>query len=139
MADHTNGKVYELDFDTFTDNSAVIQRQRTTAQIHGGLYQQPGAEIEFHRVEFICQVGEGINTGQGSDPQLMVRYSDDGGKTYSAQIYYPLGVGGDYLRRVILNDQGRAQNRLYELTLSDPVPFALFSAHADVGFAIGIG
>jgi hypothetical protein len=136
MADYANGKVYELDFDTFTDNSEVIQRQRTTAVIHGGLYEAPGAKLFFDRVEFVCQVGEGLATGQGSDPQLMIRYSEDGGKTYSAQEFYPLGEAGDYLRKVELFDQGSGFQRIYELTYTDPTPFALFSAHADISFGI---
>lgn len=137
MADYENGKVYELDFDTYTDNSGVIQRQRATATIHGGLYGFPGATLFFERVEFDVQVGVGLNTGQGSDPMLMVRYSDDGGNTWSAEEFYELGVGGDYLRKVTLVDQGQAEFRIYELTYSDPTAFALFSASADVSFSHG--
>lgn len=137
MADHSNGQVYELDFETYTDNGEVIQRQRATASIHGGLYGATGAEIWFDRVYFDLQVGVGLNTGQGADPQLMVRFSDDGGKTWSAQEFYPLGVGGDYLRKVELFDQGRAMYRIYELTYSDPTQFAIFSGSADLSFGSG--
>jgi hypothetical protein len=137
MCDHSNGEIYELDFETFTDNLGVIQRQRDTAVIHGGLYQRPGQTIFFERVEFDLQVGVGINTGQGSDPQLMVRYSDDGGMTWSAQEFYPIGVGGDYLRKVVLFDQGQAVFRIYELTYSEPTSFAIFSGSADVSFGDG--
>lgn len=137
MCDRSNGEVYELDFETYTDNLNVIQRQRATATIHGGLYGLPGATVWFDRVEFDVQVGVGITTGQGSDPQLMVRYSDDGGKTWSAQEYYPLGAGGDYLRKVELFDQGQSQYRIYELSYSDPTSFAIFSGHADIQLTPG--
>lgn len=137
MADHSNGKVYELDFETYQDDSNVIQRQRSTATIHGGLYEYPGAQMWFDRVEFDVQVGVGIPTGQGSDPQLMIRYSDDSGRTWSAQEFYPIGGGGDYLRKVVLHDQGQAQTRIYELTYSDPTAFAIFSGNANVTFSDG--
>ena len=137
MADHSNGKVYELDFDTYQDNSNVIQRQRTTAAIHGGLYGAPGQQLYFDRVEFDMEVGVGINTGQGSDPELMVRYSDDGGFTWSAEEKHKLGAGGDYLRKVILPDQGNSDQRIYELTYSDPTSFAILGGWADISLGEG--
>jgi hypothetical protein len=137
MADYENGRVYELDFETHTDNGEVIQRQRATATIHGGLYGVPGATLFFERVEFDVQVGMGLTTGQGSNPLLMVRFSDDGGKTWSGQESYELGAGGDYLRKVTLHQQGYSVFRIYELTFTDPVPFAIFSAWADIAISNG--
>ena len=136
ITDHSNGKMYELDFDTYTDNDEVIQRRRSTATIHSGLYGEPGKEIFFEQVEFIVQTGEGIATGQGSDPQLMIRFTDDGGRTFSAEMWHSLGVGGDYHKRVILQNQGRAMQRIYELTYSEPTPFSLIEAHMDASLGI---
>lgn len=132
VADHSNGKLYEMDFDTFTDNGEVIQRRRTTATIHGGIYGLHGKQLFFERVFFDVQTGEGLTTGQGSDPQMMVRFSDDRGRTWSAEVWYPLGAGGDYLKRVEMTQQGAAYERLYDIAFSDPVPFTLISAHADI-------
>ena len=136
VLDHTNGKLYELDFKTYTDDSAVIQRRRSTATIHGGLYGEPGKELFFDQVEFVVQTGEGIATGQGSDPKLMIRYSDDGGRTYSAEEWHDLGAGGDYHKQVVLHNQGSALQRIYELTYSEPTPFSLIDAHADISVGI---
>lgn len=129
-----DGTLYEMDFDTYDLGGGVFQRKRATAPIHGGLYGAPGAQMFFDKVEFIMETGRGLTTGQGSAPQVMVRYSDDGGRTYSAEQWFPLGAGGDYLRKVELYAQGSAYQRVYELTYSDPTPFTLISAHADVGF-----
>ena len=128
VADHSNGTIYELKQDVYTNNSQTIQRQRTTATIHGGLYGAPGAEIWFNRVEFVMEVG------QGSDAVLMVRYSDDGGYTWSAIDSFNLGEQGDYLKKIELYQQGKAHQRVYELTYSDSTDFTLLSAHADVDF-----
>lgn len=132
VADHSNGKLYEMDFDTYTDNGNVIQRRRSTATIHGGLYGVPGKELFYDGVFFDMQTGEGLTTGQGVDPEVMIRYSDDRGRTWSAEIWYPLGVGGDYLKRVELTQQGSAYERIYELTFSDPTEFTLVEAWADI-------
>lgn len=136
VQDHSNGKMYEMDFETFTDNGEVIQRVRSTATIHGGLYGAPGKEIFFDRVEFILQTGEGLATGQGSDPQLMIRSSDDGGRTFTAEQWHDLGSGGDYSTRVELQNQGRAFQRIYELTYTEPTAFSLIDAYADISFGI---
>lgn len=142
VADHSNGKIYQLDFDTFQDNGNVIQRARASSPIHAGVYSEfiaPGSLLFFNRVEFDVLVGVGLTTGQGSDPQLMVRYSDDGGYTWSAQVFEPLGAGGDYLRKVVLHDQGMTKSRIYELTYSDPTEFAIFGGWADVDVSDGPG
>lgn len=130
--DYATSEVYELDFDTFTDDGEVIQRKRSTAVIHGGLYDAPGAEIFFDKVEFIIETGTGLATGQGSDPKLMVRYSDDHGRTWSAEDWHDLGVGGSYLTRVELHRQGRAHQRIYELTYTDPTKYSMIEAFADI-------
>jgi len=131
----SNGKLYELDFDTFTDAGNTVRRVRRTANIHGGLYGAPGRELIFDRVEFDIEAGVGIPTGQGSSPEVMIRYSDDAGRTWSAEDKYTLGAGGDYLRKVVLTQQGRAYNRVYELACSDPVRFSLIAAMGDIKVA----
>lgn len=131
----TSQKLYELDFDTYTDHGNAVRRVRRTANIHSGLYGTPGQELIFDRVEFDVETGVGLATGQGSDPQLMVRFSDDGGRTWSAEQWHPMGVAGDYLRRVVLTQQGRAYNRVYELAYSEPTRFSLISAKADIKVA----
>ncbi len=132
VADHSNGKLYELDFDTFTDNGEVVHRQRTTATIHSGLYDQPGKPVFYERVYLDVQTGQGLTTGQGVEPLLMVKYSDDRGRTWSAEEHYPLGAGGEYLTRVEMHQQGQAFERIYDLSFSDPTRFTLMSAHADI-------
>lgn len=136
FADYENGKLYTLDFDTFTDDGATVQRKRTTANIHGGLFGVPGKELFYDRVYFDVEVGVGTTTGQGSDPQLMVRFSDDNGNTWSAEEHYSLGVGGNYTQTVELTQQGSSINRMYELTYSEPTRFSLISAYADISVGI---
>ncbi len=136
IADHSNGNIYEYDFKTYTDNGQPIVRERVTAAIHGGLYGAPGAEIFYGRVEFDLQTGEGLLTGQGVDPTLMVSRSDDRGRTWSAEEHYSLGVQGDYLKRVTLHNEGSARERIYKLRFTDPVPFTLMSANADVDMSL---
>ena len=66
----------------------------------------------------------------------MIRYSDDGGRTYSAEESFDLGAGGEYHKRVELQNQGKSIQRIYELTYSEPTPFTLIDAHADISIGI---
>lgn len=127
FADHTNGEVYELDFDTHTDNLATVERKRITANIHGGLFGVPGAKVYFNKVEFDMEVGVG---GSGADVQI--RYSDDNGNNWSASANYLVGDAGDDTRRIELYAQGSSYNRIYEITYQETLDFALLGGWADV-------
>jgi len=70
-------------------------------------------------------------------PFVMIQYSDDGGRTWSAEIWRQL-VGDDknYLNRVRLFRQGTSYNRIYRLTYSEAGSFTIVSAHATIKFGI---
>lgn len=64
--------------------------------------------------------GMGRQTGQGSDPHGMLRWSDDAGETYGNQHLVPLGKTGRYKNRAIKRKLGTARDRVYEFSYSDP-------------------
>lgn len=59
------------------------------------------------------------------DPQLMMDYSDDGGKTYSAEHWRSMGQPGQRNRIPRWFSMGAYRTRLLRLTCSDPIPFTL--------------
>ena len=70
-------------------------------------------------------------------PQVMISYSDDGGMTWSHEIWKDLvGADKNYLNRIVLRRQGSAYDRRYRLTCSENVSFTLVSASADVSVGI---
>ena len=72
-----------------------------------------------------------------SKPQVMISYSDDGGETWSHEMWKDLvGVDKNYLNRIILRRQGSAYNRVYKLRCSENISFTLVSAHADIQVGI---
>ena len=56
------------------------------------------------------------------NPQAMLRWSDDGGFTWSHEHWRSIGIQGAYKNRAKWNRLGRARDRVYEVTVSDPVP-----------------
>ena len=73
------------------------------------------------RFELIMQAGNGLSTGQGSDPQVMLRISRDGGQTWGQELLMGTGKIGEYRARAFVNRLGRARNFVFELSSSDPV------------------
>lgn len=59
---------------------------------------------------------------------MMLRYSDDGGHTWSSEIWRPLGRQGAYKALAQWRRLGMARDRVYELTYSDPAGVAVMGA-----------
>lgn len=69
-------------------------------------------------------------------PQAMLRWSDDGGHSWSNLYNVDCGTAGNYLTRAIWRRLGRSRDRVYELSVSDPVPWRVVDAYlqASPGF-----
>jgi len=68
---------------------------------------------------------------QGSNPQVMMRFSDDGGHTWSNEQFAGTGKIGEYYRRVFWRRLGmtlKLRDRVYELSGTDPVKIAITGA-----------
>lgn len=136
VADYRNGNIYEWDIDNYTENGAVIQRTRDTGPLHGGLLGAPGKWIEMDRFELILETGVGTTSGQGSDPVVMLSTSDDGGRTYSTEIWGKVGKLGQYLYKVEWHALGGFFERNIRIQTSDPVRYSIHSAAADLRIGI---
>ena len=68
---------------------------------------------------------------QGTDPQIMLRWSDDGGHTWSNEHWKSMGMIGEYGKRVLWRRLGMTQkirDRVYEISGTDPVPVYIMGA-----------
>lgn len=63
------------------------------------------------------------------DPQLFLRWSDDGGNTWSNIHTLNAGQTGNYKKRIILRRLGRSRDRIYEISASDPIPWRIVDAY----------
>ena len=134
VSDRQSGIIYELDFDTFTDNSEVIQRRRDTRKISGKDFGFPGKEIYMDRLELVVETGTGLISGQGEDPRIMMSFSDDGGRTWSPEQWGYIGKMGSftYGQNPYWTDLGAFYERQFRFTVTDPVKVVLISANADI-------
>jgi hypothetical protein len=67
----------------------------------------------------------------GTNPQVGLSYSDDGGHTFCPERLVPLGGIGSRLARAIWRRLGMSRDRVFRVTCSDPVKFAPIGAEID--------
>ena len=139
VSDRNSGNIYELDFDVYTNNGDTILRERATRSVSGKDLGVPGARLFFHSLEIVVETGVGLISGQGSDPEIMMEYSDDGGNSWSSVRTGKMGQQGDYMprKKIIWHKLGSAYSRMFRFSVSDPVDVTLISANANVRVARG--
>lgn len=115
VGDRESNQVYQMSLDFFDDNGDPLVKKRISPYISA-----EKALITHAQFELDMEVGIGAVTGQGVDPQVMMRYSDNG-RTFSSELWRTIGALGDYNTRVKWNKLGRARDRIYSIEISDPV------------------
>ncbi len=120
------GKVSELDLDTYDENGDTIRRVMVTPPFYN-----EGLQAAHTFIEIECETGVGLNTGQGSAPEIMLRFSDDGGATWGNERRASLGATGVRKPRVRFTRLGTFRQRCYEISISDPVKIAAFGMKFD--------
>ena len=124
VGDYENGKIYQLSRNFYTDDGAPIRRIRRAPHITSDLQRQ-----YFHELQIQFQPGVGLSTGQGEDPKAMLRWSSDGGSTWSNEYWTSIGKQGKYNNRAIWRRLGWARDRVFEVSISDPVKAVIISAN----------
>jgi hypothetical protein len=130
VGDYENGKIYTLDNAVYTENGLPIRRVRRAIHLTTDLQRQ---YFEEFQIQF--QPGVGLISGQGQDPQVMLRWSNDGGSTWSNEHWVGIGRQGQYQNRAIWRRLGWARDRIFEVAITDPVNPTIISANlkASVG------
>lgn len=75
---------------------------------------------------------DGASTVQGHNPQAMIQWSDDGGHSWSNEHWVSFGKIGKRLQRVIKRRLGYGRDRVFRLTITDPVKVAIIGAQLDL-------
>ena len=93
---------------------------------------QEHTRIFYRRFELDLERGQALASGQGSEPQVLLRISRDGGQTWGEEQRLAVGGLGDYTARVIARRLGHARDTVFEVVVSDPVAWSLVGAWLDV-------
>jgi hypothetical protein len=130
VGDFENGNIYAFNMMVYADNGAIQKWLRSWRALPPG--QNNLNRTAHHTLQLDCESGVGLDgTVQGSDPQVMLRWSDDGGHTWSSEHWSPMGRIGQYYQRVFWRRLGmtlKLRDRVYEVSGTDPVKIAIMGA-----------
>lgn len=135
VSDFENGNIYEQSLSYNMDDSFLMRRTRTLPYFADDL-----EFLYFSEFQIDMQTGVGLATDSNianTDPQITLRWSDDGGHTWSTEISVPIGKIGEYTTRAIWRRLGRSRARVFECSVVANVPVYLIAAHlqASKGYA----
>jgi len=126
VGDFENGNIYAFDLDVYADNDGIQKWLRSWRALPTG--KNDLKRTIHHTLQLNAETGIGLVLGQGSDPQVMLRWSDDGGHTWSNEHWRQMGKIGEYGFRTIWRRLGatlESRDRVYELSGTDPLKIAL--------------
>lgn len=129
VGDYENGKIYAFDLNVYNDAGTITKWLRSWRALPTG--QNNLKRTAHHSLQIDCESGVGLIVGQGNDPQMMLRWSDDGGHTWTGDRWASMGKIGEYGRRVIWRRLGmttKIRDRVYEISGTDPVKVEIMGA-----------
>ena len=124
VGDWQNGKIYTLSQTVFTDDGDPIPCIRRAPHLVSDFKRQ-----YFYDIQIQFQPGVGLQSGQGSDPSCLLRWSNDGGFTFGNDHIVKIGKVGKYRNRAIKRRLGYARDRVFEVVCTDPVYRVIVSAN----------
>lgn len=125
VGDWETGEIFELDLDTYTDNGAEIARIKSFQHMTAD-----NARQFFSRLVLDMQAGVGHSADP--DPQVSLRWSDDGGRTWSSLLTTSIGKVGQYLNKPCFNRLGMGRDRVFEVSTSVNARVVLQGAFIEV-------
>ena len=153
VGDWENGQIYMLDPNTYTDDGREIRRVRRAPHLVSDFQRQyfselqilfqPGVGLEGNiigensptnavaglAVAGLAIAGQNSLATLGANPQAMLRWSNDGGSTWSNEHWTDIGVQGRYKNRAIWRRLGQARDRIFEVVVTDPIKAVIVAAN----------
>jgi hypothetical protein len=136
IGDYRSGNLYALD-DTVFDDAGQTRKWVRSWRILPSTVPQ-GTPISFDSIEIIMETG--VTVLSGADPQIMLRWSDDAGYTWTPYFQMAVGKIGETAWRVIHNRLGSTKigtglDRVMEISGTDPVNIKILGADWQGGAA----
>jgi hypothetical protein len=118
VGDTISEKIGIIDKEAFTEYDDVEFKRRFSLPPVGN----GGMPMFSDSVELLMETGTATQNGQGSDPQISMSFTDNGGRSFNTPMMRSVGRIGEYSTRVIWNRLGRAsRERSYRFEISDPI------------------
>jgi hypothetical protein len=118
-----DGKIYLMGPEYLDDNGQFIRRLRTTAVLNTE-FKQMGIDC----LEIRMQTGAAPQADPTDIPYIMMRYSNDGGHTWSNESLRSIGQVGEYAKRIQWYRLGVGTEWVFEFSLTEAIKFSIISA-----------
>jgi hypothetical protein len=122
VTDYQNGKLYRFQDGVYSDDGQPIARELITR------HQSTGEYVFLSKLWIEMEAGVGLQTGQGSQPKLMMQYSKDGGHTWSNEVWRDIGAIGEFKWRALFLRLGRGRDWVFRFRITDPVKTVFIGA-----------
>jgi hypothetical protein len=119
VGDFQAQKAYQMSRKFFVDGDTPLVALRRCPHVWS---RENRKRMFFASLQIEFSPGVGLQTGQGSDPQVMVRFSRDGGSTFGTEFFLPIGKAGEYKNRAMRRRIGVSRDFVAEARFTDPVP-----------------
>ncbi len=137
LVSDTSGNILELSDTTYTDNGTTIKRVAQSSPIHSGLFGFPGKRCELNALTIELSTGQGLVSGQGQKPRIMLSISENGGRNFGTEYWADIGVTGKYREVVHFGGLGGVgDSKVIKIQLSDPVYCSIHRILGDVDIGI---
>ena len=124
IGDYRNGNLYVYDYQTFTDNGALLRRRRVCPHLSEGVQMIFPSTLQI-------DVQPGVGT-QEINPRLVLRVSKDGGFTFGNPIYATMGKAGQYRWRARWQRLPYGRDLVFDVYCDEPTNVAFLSAWLSV-------
>ena len=137
VGDHSNGKIYKLDFETYTDDGDPIIRIRSWPHFIIGFNWQKqaipaeGKRLIYNSFMLEMQTGASPDTTPASPPTVSLRWSFDKGKSWGNPIEQSIGATGQYQVRPTWWRLGLGADVVFEASWSGAFATGLNGAYVD--------
>jgi hypothetical protein len=116
-----DGKLYDMSVAHLDDAGAAIRRARRAPHL-----RNDHKRMFYPGFELLCEVGVGNVTDV--NPQIYLRWSNDGGVNFTSGYARSLGIAGASTTRVIWNQLGCAFDRVFEVYTTAKAKIAMIDA-----------
>lgn len=129
VGSYKSNETFLYDVNNYTNNGDQIICRRKATNISSN-----ANFVQYSMFQVNCQTGIGLdgevtpNITPNTDPMLILRYSDDGGNTWSYDLEQPLGQIGEYFQQVRYWQLGMGRNRVFEVTYTSATKFAIMGS-----------
>lgn len=126
----TTGTLFRVTLDSAQIGTGGLGIRRLRRAPH---VSQENTGLIIDEIELRFEPGLALATGAGSDPQFALRFSKNGGQTWSNTRTMTTGVLGAYTTRATSRGLGYGRDFLIEVAWDEPIPrFPLIDAYLNV-------